>query len=68
MSPCFLIAQPSNFIKLPKPTFSPGGYDTVGLKQSMSIADESAGVIDRPVNPSKYRVGPNDVFTINIMM
>lgn len=57
----------SPLIRLPKPKFSAGGFDTLGQKLSTKIADESSGLLDVEVNPDEYLVGPNDVFSISIV-
>lgn len=61
-----LIAQPSNFLRLPKQKLAPGGYDTVGLKNATKIAEETQGVIEKTIDPETYIVGPNDVITVGI--
>lgn len=62
-----IFSQPSNFIKLPKPIYAPGGYDTVGQKVSTQIATENLGIIEKEIDPQTYIVGPNDVLSISIL-
>lgn len=57
----------SPLIRLPKPQFSAGGYDTLGQKISTSIAQESSGLLDVEINPDEYLVGPNDVFSVSLV-
>ncbi len=48
-------------LKLPKPPMAkPGEYDTVGVKNSADVAKEAAGLIEQPVNPEEYILGPQD--------
>jgi len=61
-------AQPSNFIKIPKPTYAPGGYDTLGQKAATLISTENTGIIEKEINPEKYILGPNDVMTISVLL
>ncbi len=61
-----LYSQPSNFIRLPKLNIAPGGYDTVGAKNSVKLAEETQGIVEKAIDPQRYLVGPNDVLTIAI--
>jgi protein involved in polysaccharide export with SLBB domain len=57
----------SPLIRLPKPQFSTGGYDTLGQKIATTIAQESSGLLDVEINPDEYFVGPNDVFSVSLV-
>ena len=41
--------------------------DTLHLKTSKEIADETAGLLEKEIDPDKYIVGPNDVLIISIV-
>lgn len=48
-------------LKLPKPQMAkPGEYDTVGVKISAETAKDAAGIIEQPINPEEYILGPQD--------
>jgi protein involved in polysaccharide export with SLBB domain len=54
-------------LKLPKPQIAkPGEYDTVGVKNSADVAKETAGLIEQPINPDEYILGPQDGVTVFI--
>jgi protein involved in polysaccharide export with SLBB domain len=44
-----------------------GEVDTLAMEHASSIVKESEGLLEREIDPEKYMVGPNDVFTIMIM-
>lgn len=64
---CLLHAQPANFIRLPKLNLAPNGYDTVGHKNALRIAEETQNVVEKAVDPATYRIGPNDVLTVAVI-
>lgn len=41
-------------------------YDTAALKEAQERTLESAGMMDGPINPDEYLVGPNDFLNITI--
>lgn len=60
------LAQPKSFTQ---PKFIPRGpneFDTVGAKKSAQLAEETAGLLAREVDPSTYVIGPNDVLTVSV--
>lgn len=61
-----ILAQNTS-LKLPKPPMAkPGEYDTVGVKLSSDVAKEAAGVIEQPINPEEYILGPQDIVSLFI--
>jgi protein involved in polysaccharide export with SLBB domain len=59
-------AQPKTFTQ---PKFIPRGpneFDTAGAKKSMELAEETAGLLAREIDPTQYVVGPNDVLTVSV--
>ncbi|MFM8178476.1 MAG: SLBB domain-containing protein [Candidatus Kapaibacterium sp.] len=65
---CFVTsaAQPANFIRLPRLNLAPNGYDTVGHKNALRIAEETQNIIEKAVDPASYLLGPNDMLTVAI--
>lgn len=64
--PLCLHAQQDNFKSkrfIPK---GPGQYDTVGQEKATKLALESAGFLEREIDPAEYILGPNDVLTVSI--
>ncbi|MFN4768687.1 MAG: SLBB domain-containing protein [Candidatus Kapaibacterium sp.] len=61
-----LVAQPGNFIRLPKLIIAPNGYDTVGAKNALRIAEETQNIVEKAVDPASYFLGPNDVLTVAV--
>lgn len=46
---------------------SPGFVDTLSIERSQKISDENKGLVDKPVNPKEYIVGPGDEFKVSII-
>ena len=45
---------------------APNGYDTVGHKNAIRIAEETQNIVEKAVDPAVYLLGPNDVLTVAI--
>ena len=41
--------------------------DTLNVKTSKEIADETAGLLEKEIDPSKYIMGPNDILFVSIV-
>lgn len=41
-------------------------YDTAALKEAQERTIESAGLLERPIDPAAYRLGPNDILHVTI--
>jgi len=41
--------------------------DTLNVKTSKQIADETAGLLEKEIDPEKYIMGPNDILFISIV-
>jgi len=46
---------------------SPGYIDTLSIERSQEISDENKGIVDKPVDPKTYIVGPGDEFKVTII-
>ena len=46
---------------------SPGRLDTLKLEQATQNSNESLGLLEKPVDPDKYIIGPGDKFLLTIM-
>ncbi len=60
------VAQPNSIIRLPKMNFGPNGYDTVGVKNAVKLAEETQGIVEKAVDPDEYILGPGDFLLVNI--
>lgn len=45
----------------------PGAVDTLSVLRSQEVSDDNKGLVDKPVDPEKYIVGPGDEFKVTIM-
>ena len=62
-----LKAQVTGAIKLPKPgMMKPGEYDTTALEKAELLSKETLGLIETPIDPKQYILGPNDIVTVFI--
>lgn len=41
--------------------------DTIALENMQKLVEESAGLLEKEVDPEKYILGPNDIFSISII-
>ncbi len=46
---------------------SPGWIDTLSIERAQKVSDENKGIVDRPIDPEKYIVGPGDEFKVTII-
>jgi protein involved in polysaccharide export with SLBB domain len=46
---------------------SPGWIDTLSIERAQKVSDENKGIVDKPIDPEKYIVGPGDEFKVTIM-
>lgn len=46
---------------------SPGWVDTLSIERAQKVSDENKGIVDKPIDPEKYIVGPGDEFKVTIM-
>ena len=59
--------QVTGAIKLPKPgLMKPGEYDTTAIEKAELMAKETLGMVETPVDPATYILGPNDILTLFI--
>ena len=59
--------QVTGAIKLPKPgLMKPGEYDTTAIEKAELMAKETLGLVETPVDPTQYVLGPNDILTLFI--
>jgi protein involved in polysaccharide export with SLBB domain len=59
-------AQNDNF-RLPKMQYAtPGDYDTVGYKIAQERTSETAGLMEREIDPEMYVLGPDDGIVVTI--
>ncbi|MFM7158718.1 MAG: polysaccharide biosynthesis/export family protein, partial [Bacteroidota bacterium] len=59
--------QVTGAIKLPKPgLMKPGEYDTTAIEKAELMAKETLGLVETPVDPAQYVLGPNDILTLFI--
>ncbi|MEY3690168.1 MAG: hypothetical protein RIT37_1730 [Bacteroidota bacterium] len=62
-----LNAQVTGAIKLPKPgMMKPGEYDTTALEKAELLSKETLGLVETPIDPKQYILGPNDILTVFI--
>ena len=62
-----LTAQVTGAIKLPKPgMMKPGEYDTTALDKAELLSKETLGLVETPIDPAQYILGPNDILTVFI--
>lgn len=62
-----VFGQVTGAIKLPKPgIMKPGEYDTTAIDKAELLAKETLGMVETPVDPSIYMLGPNDILTLFI--
>jgi len=70
VSTCFSVqvfGQVTGAIKLPKPgIMKPGEYDTTAIDKAELMAKETLGMVETPIDPSSYILGPNDILTLFI--
>ncbi len=52
--------------RYPGTTGQPLPYDTSALREARERTLESAGLLEGPIDPAEYRVGPNDQLTVGI--
>lgn len=57
-----LAAQPTDT----PPDVEPVPGDTIVSREMQERAVDAAGLLDVPIDPATYRVGPNDVFTLGL--
>jgi len=59
--------QVTGAIKLPKPgLMKPGEYDTTAIEKAELMAKETLGMVETPIDPATYVLGPNDILTLFI--
>ncbi|MFN5094510.1 MAG: SLBB domain-containing protein [Ignavibacteria bacterium] len=67
---CFsvqVVGQVTGAIKLPKPgIMKPGEYDTTAIDKAELMAKETLGMVETPIDPATYILGPNDILTLFI--
>jgi protein involved in polysaccharide export with SLBB domain len=66
---CIVSATAQVVPSFSKPRFIPKGpyqYDTTDAKGSITLAQETAGLLTREIDPRTYIVGPNDVLTVSV--
>ncbi|MDA3843573.1 MAG: SLBB domain-containing protein [Candidatus Kapabacteria bacterium] len=44
-----------------------GEIDSLGGKTAKEIADETAGLMEREIDPAEYILGPNDILTVSVL-
>lgn len=52
--------------RYPGTTGEPLPYDTTSVREARERTVESAGLLEGPIDPATYRVGPNDRLTVTI--
>ncbi len=52
--------------RYPGTTGQPLPYDTTALREARERTLESAGLLEQPIDPAQYLVGPNDQLTVTI--
>ena len=66
---CIVSATAQVVPSFSKPRFIPKGpyqYDTTDAQGSITLAQETAGLLTREIDPRTYIVGPNDVLTVSV--
>ena len=62
-----ITAQVTGAIKLPKPgMMKPGEYDTTAIEKAELLSKETLGLVETPIDPAQYILGPNDILTVFI--